>query len=121
MDDATLEITPETWDRYRDEIERILHEYTEFPYRYGEVNTTLTIDRDRNRFLLVDEGWQQDGSRLHGCLADVEIRNGKIWVHRDGTEAGVANELVTAGVPKAAIVLGLQPPELRPHTGFGIA
>jgi hypothetical protein len=34
--------------------------------------------------------------------------------HPSGTERGVANDLVEAGVPKERIVLGFQPP----YTGF---
>ncbi|NEP13766.1 MAG: XisI protein [Symploca sp. SIO2C1] len=30
-------------------------------------------------------------------------------------------ELVVAGIPKSDIVLGFQPPELCPHTGYAIA
>ncbi len=36
----------------------------------------------------------------------------------DGTEHGLANELVEAGVPRDRIVLGFKPPEVRPYTGF---
>jgi hypothetical protein len=51
----------------------------------------------------------------------VDIINGKIWIQRDGTEYGVARELVDAGVPKSQIVLGFRPPEIRPYTEFAVA
>ncbi|WP_249213848.1 MULTISPECIES: element excision factor XisI family protein [unclassified Synechocystis] len=43
------------------------------------------------------------------------------WVQRDGTEDGIANELVANGIPKEVIVLGFHEPSVRPHTGFAIA
>ena len=45
----------------------------------------------------------------------------KVWVQQDGTEEGVALELVAAGIPKEHIVLGFQPPERRAWTDFAVA
>ncbi|WP_332995586.1 element excision factor XisI family protein [Microcoleus sp. A006_D1] len=39
-------------------------------------------------------------TRVFGCLIYIEIKDGKIWIERDRTEIGVANELVEAGVPR---------------------
>ncbi|WP_324706980.1 element excision factor XisI family protein [Lyngbya sp. CCY1209] len=37
-------------------------------------------------------------------------------------ESSVATaEVPEAGIPKSDIVLGFQPPEIRPHTGYAIA
>ncbi|RMG69569.1 MAG: hypothetical protein D6722_10035 [Bacteroidetes bacterium] len=44
-----------------------------------------------------------------------------IWVQRDATEYGVANELVDLGVPREDIVLGFQAPFNRPYTDFVVA
>lgn len=38
--------------------------------------------------------------------------DGKIWVQQDGTEVGIANELVELAVPKKDIVSGFNPPKL---------
>jgi XisI protein len=59
--------------------------------------------------------------RVHGCLIHVDIIDGKFWIQRDGTEQGIANELVHAGVPKDHIVLGFRSAELRKHTEFATA
>ena len=47
--------------------------------------------------------------------------NGKVWVQYDGTEDGITDELVKAGIPKTDIVLGFHEPEVRPYTGYAIA
>jgi hypothetical protein len=51
----------------------------------------------------------------------VEIINDKIWIHRDGLEDGIANDLVRAGIPKSQIVLGFHPPKIRQYTEFAVS
>jgi hypothetical protein len=51
----------------------------------------------------------------------LDIRQGKIWIQHDGTEAGIAEELVKAGIPRDRIVLAFKPPDICPHTGFAVA
>ncbi|HDN26052.1 MAG TPA: hypothetical protein ENG03_02940 [Thioploca sp.] len=48
----------------------------------------------------------------------MDIINDKLWIQRDDTEDGVAQELVNAGIPKDQIVLGFHPAEVRPHTEY---
>ena len=105
---------------YRETIEKILKKHADIPYTYGEIEEYLIIDPSRNHFLLLDVGWQQK-RRVHGCITHVQIINGKIWIQRDGIEDGITEELVAAGVPKSDIVLGFQPPEVRPYTGYATA
>jgi XisI protein len=50
----------------------------------------------------------------------IDVKDGKIWIQYDGTEEGVANRLVAAGVPKDEIVLGFQSPFQRMHTDFAV-
>jgi hypothetical protein len=42
-------------------------------------------------------------------------------VEEDWTEEGIAEFLVREGVPKEEIVLGFQPPSMRPHTDSAVA
>jgi hypothetical protein len=51
----------------------------------------------------------------------VDIINNKIWIQYDGTEQGIAGDLLAAGIPKDQIVLAFYAPELREETGFAIA
>ncbi len=64
---------------------------------------------------------RENVKRVHGCLAHVDLINGKIWIQRDGTEAGIADELIRAGVPKEQIVLGFRSPERRKLTELAVA
>lgn len=65
-------------------------------------------------------GWEGD-KRVHGCLVHVDIINGKLWIQRDGTEQGITEELVKAGIPKDRIVLGFHPAYIRPYTEYAVA
>ena len=107
-------------DQWRDLLENILQAYANIPYRYGDVVTYVVVSRERNHYLLIHEGWESQ-HRVHGTIVHAEIRNGKVWIHYDGTEDGITDELVAAGVPKDQIVLAFHPPDIRPHTGYAIA
>jgi len=103
-----------TW---RDTLERILTAHAAIPYANNGAHTETVFDRARDRYLLVDVGWR-GSERIHGILVHVDITEGRIWIQYDGTEYGIANELVESGVPRDRIVLGFKPPALRPFTGF---
>jgi hypothetical protein len=47
--------------------------------------------------------------------------DGKLWIQRDGTEHGIAKELLQAGVSKDQIVLAFKPPEVRRLTDSAVA
>ncbi|MBO3462174.1 XisI protein [Aetokthonos hydrillicola Thurmond2011] len=108
-----------TLDNYRTIIQKILTEYAELPYAYGELERQLIIDKTANRYLLLTVGWENK-QRVHGCLIHIDIINDKIWIQRDGTETGIANELVNAGIPKNQIVLAFQPADVRKYTEFAV-
>jgi len=110
----------DTLDTYRQIIQNVLTEYVRLQYAYGEIQNETIFDREANRYLVMSIGWQEV-RRIHGCLIHVDIINDKVWIQRDGTEHGIADELVAAGIPKDHIVLGFHPPEVRQHTEYAIA
>lgn len=104
-------------NRYQQIIRSVLAPYATIHYANVPVRNRLVFDDEHGQYLIMSEGW--DGNRhLHGCLIHLEIIDGKIWVQRDGTEAGITDDLVAAGIPKDAIVLGFQEPAVRKYTGF---
>jgi hypothetical protein len=106
-------------ERDRSLIESILIEYTKIPYAYGEIQTEAVFDRVRDRYVLMNVGWD-DGQRVHGSLVHIDIIDGKFWIQRDGIEHGIATELMEAGIPKDRIVLAFRPPEIRRLTEFAV-
>ena len=108
-----------TLENYRRIIKTILTEYAQTPYAYGDIQIQTVFDNDSDRYLLMILG-RENELRVHGCLVHVDIIDGKIWIQRDGTEQGIANELVAGGIPKEQIVLGFRSPNIRQYTGFAV-
>lgn len=108
-------------DKYREILERVLLEYEQIPYAYGEMRNEAVFDRGRDRFLLVTVGRDHKGKRVNDSLVHVDIIDGKLWIHEDGTEDGIAGELVASGIPKEHIVLAFQSPERRQYSGYAVA
>ena len=81
-----------------------------------EVQTIFDAERDHYQLLYV--GWRGN-KRDFGCVLHLDIKAGKIWIQHDGTEVGIANQLVEMGVPKQDIVLAFHEPEVRQFTDFG--
>ncbi len=109
----------DTIETYRQIIQRVLEEYAAIPYAYGDIQSEIIVDVKGDHYLLLTQGWEKN-KRVHGCLVHIDIADGKVWIQRDGTEQGIANELVAAGIPKNRIVLGFQPAEIRPYTEFAV-
>ncbi len=110
----------DTLEQDRQIIQKIISEYAAIPYAHGDIKRNTVFDRDSDRYLLMIVGWEGI-TQVHGCIIHVEIIDDKIWIHRDGTEEGVAKELLEAGIPKERIVLGFKSPRMRKHTGFAVA
>ncbi len=106
--------------QYESYIEKIINHYGQFKLAYGDVETQTIFDRENHHYQLMTVGWRDD-QRIRGILLHIDIKNSKIWIQHDGTEVGVANELVEMGVPKEDIVLAYHAPYKRKHTGFAVA
>lgn len=110
----------DTLEKYQKIIEEILNEYIKIPYANRQLETKLIIDRTATNYIVMTLGWQGE-ERVHGCIIHIEIIDGKIWIQRDGTEYGIANELVATGISKDKIVLAFHPEDVRQYTDFAVA
>jgi hypothetical protein len=109
----------DTVTRYREIVQRLIEEYARFRPSHGQIDSEVIIDPTHDHYELMHVGF--DGPRrVHGAVLHVDIRGDKIWIQHDGTDRPLAEELVRAGVPQKDIVLGFYPPELRPHTDYGV-
>jgi hypothetical protein len=105
---------------FQELLKQILREHAGLKPSYGDIEVETIFDDAQGHYEVAYTGW--DGlRRVHGAIIHVDIRDDKIWIQHDGTEGGVANELVEAGVPKDRIVLGFHHPHKRPYTGFAAA
>jgi hypothetical protein len=80
----------------------------------------LIFDRERHHYQLVNIGWKEQ-KRIYGVIIHIDIKDNKIWIQRDGTEIGIANQLIAVGVPKQDIVLGFHAPYKRSFTDFAVS
>ena len=104
-------------DPWRAAIESILTKHASEPYAHGDIRSKVVFDRANDSYLVMDVGWN-GYDRIHDALIHVEIIGDKLWIQADGTEDGIADDLVTAGIPRDHIVLGFKPPDVRPYTDF---
>lgn len=109
-------------ERYREVIHRLLEEYRQLYAGQTEsgVETAVICDDTHGEYLLMRVGWRGE-TRVHRPVFYLRLQGGKIWIEEDWTQDGIATDLIAAGVPHDAIVLGFQPPELRPLTEFAAA
>jgi hypothetical protein len=84
------------------------------------VETLVVFDEVREHYLLIRLGWAEE-RRVRYLTLYVRLKERKIWVEEDWTEAGIVTELLKAGVPKEDIVLAFQPPEMRELSEFAVA
>jgi len=108
-------------EQYRKYIQQLLSQRAQqsqqqIPETEYEVQTLFDTNQDHYQLLHV--GWQGH-KRQFGCILHLDIKDGKIWIQHDGTEVGIANQLVELGVPKQDIVLAFHEPEVRQFTDFG--
>lgn len=104
---------------YRELIKKVLEKYISYSGKDDPIEKQLIFDTERDRYLIVYVGWE-DEKQIYGCPIHIDIKEGKIWIERDFTEAGVANELVELGVPKTDIILAFRSPFVRQFTGFAV-
>ena len=106
-------------ERYREIARRIVEDYARYKPSHGQIDTEAVVDRDKDHYEVMHVGW--DGQRrVHGTVVHLDIIGGKIWIQYDGTNRPVADELLSAGVPKEDIVLGFHPADVRPLTEFAV-
>ncbi len=104
---------------YRTLIKEILTEYAQFPPSHGQIEAVLIFDEERPSYQLMHIGWDRE-RRVHMSAIHLRLRNNKIWIEWDGTEEGIAQRLIDAGVSKDEIVLAFLSEEKRAYTDFAV-
>jgi len=108
-------------EKYQQYIQKLLNDRAQ---RLSQQNASVdeyeiqtVFDGERHHYQLLSVGWLGN-KREFGCLLHLDIKDGKIWIQHDGTEVGIANQLVEMGVPKQDIVLAFHEPAVREFTDF---
>ena len=107
-------------EHYRQCVKQLLMQYAQGIPKNGEIEVEMIIDPARDRYLILDVGWQGN-RRIHTCVMHFDIKDGKIWIQENVTEAELGQALVEMGIAREDIVLGFQVPYVRAYTEFGVA
>ncbi|WP_445631175.1 XisI protein [Nostoc sp. DSM 114167] len=108
-------------EQYRQYIKHLLSDrqkQASMSRNYEEYEVQTIFDEQQDHYQLLYVGWRGN-KRDFGCILHLDIKNGKIWIQHDGTEIGIANQLVEMGVPKQDIILAFHEPYVRQFTEFG--
>ncbi|HLP91641.1 MAG TPA: XisI protein [Nostocaceae cyanobacterium] len=105
-------------DEYRQHIKKLLKQHADLVWD-KRIQAQTIFDTENDHYQLVYVGWRDD-KRIYGPVLHLDIIDGKIWIQQDGTEVGIANELVDLGVPKQDIVIGFHLPSIRHYTEFAL-
>ncbi len=104
---------------YRKIVRELIQTYAGFQPARGDVQIEVIFDEANDHYELMYAGWNE-AYRIHGSVVHIDIRDGKVWIQHDGTEDGIAEELVKTGIPREHIVLAFKSPTRRAHTDFAV-
>lgn len=95
----------------------LINDYANIPTANDpDIHNKILFDTANNRYLLLSIGWSK-GKCVHYTV--MRTINQQVLIQANNTDRPIAEELVEAGIPAKDIVLGLQPPEVRPYTAYG--
>ncbi|MFB2969432.1 XisI protein [Aerosakkonema sp. BLCC-F183] len=106
-------------ENYRQLVKQLMSEYASFSTFDSGIENETIFDLENDRYMLLSIGWSQ-GRRIHYCIMHIDIIDERVWIQANNTDRLIAQELIAAGVSPESIVLGLQPPELREFTAYGL-
>ncbi len=104
----------------RNYVKNIITEYSQYKPSYGDIEVQVVFDEERDHYQLLNVGWHGN-RRVRGCVLQIDIKDKKIWIQHDGTEIGIANELLDLGVPKSDIILAFLAAYKRQYSGFAVS
>jgi len=104
---------------YRKLVKKVIEQHASEQPEAEANQAHIVFDTEQDSYLLLYVGWR-DEERLYGCPIHIDIQDEKIWIQRDFTEEGIANQLAEMGVPKTDIVLGFRSPYVRQFTEFAV-
>ena len=109
-------------EEYKAIIKKIMDDITTIPtVQSYPLQTQKIIDDVNGHYLIYKNGWRES-NRIYGCIFHLEVTHeGKVWLHHDGTDLLVGQQLIDAGVPKSSMVIGFHEPAMRAWTDFAVA
>lgn len=93
-------------EQYRELVTHVLQRHAAMEAEPHNYESTVLFDTKNNDYRLVDTEILPD-KRLDYVVVQLVLREGKVWIQRDGIEYGISQDLLEAGIPPSDIVVGL--------------
>jgi hypothetical protein len=90
--------------KYRKIIKDVILKYARFRPSHGNIRLDPIFDEANDRYVLMQTGWDR-GRRVSGNLIYIVLHEGKVFIEYDGIEHGIADDLISEGIPEDQIVL----------------
>ncbi len=107
--------------KYEDILLKTIQDYAKrWTHTDDPIENIVIADTERGHFQFLRRGWKGDDYTF-SAVFHFDLIDGKVWIQENRTDILIAEELVERGIPKTDIVLGLQPPSVRPLTEYAVA
>ena len=81
------------------------------PTNAPEIEPRLVVDEKNYIYILLHIGWEGN-KRIHECSIHIEIIQNKIWIQLNNTDISITDYLVSKGIKKEDIILGMRKKQL---------
>ena len=108
--------------RHQEIIIGLLKERAQYvPANLQDCENQVVADKERNHYLLITSGWDDD-AKVQSTVFQLDIKpDGKIWLQSNWSDTDVAELLVQKGVARSDIVIGFYPEFMRQGTDYAVA
>ncbi|MHC5746962.1 MAG: element excision factor XisI family protein [Nostoc sp.] len=106
-------------NQYRKKVRQLLTKHLQYKPSYGDVEVEQIFDEEHDHYQIISVGWNNQ-HRIYGPIMHLDIKNNKIWIQQNTTEADIALELMEMGIDKQDIVIGFHTPKMRQLSGFAV-
>ena len=107
-------------EELRDAICRVFKVWEAYPTSISKFRIQGACDTKNDLYTLTHVDFEEDRFKS-SLLANLEIRNEKIWILSDTTEQGIGDALAAEGISKDHIVLAFYPESVRAHGEFAVS
>ncbi len=108
-------------EKYRRILRGIINEYAGYKPRYTPFDWVPICDDENGEYVLMSIGWDAQEKHKYHSIFHFRIKNNKVYVEQDNTDADPVGQMIAAGIPKEDIVLAFHSPSQRKLTDFAIA
>ena len=75
------------------------------------IEKQIISDEKHGQHLVFNNGWRDGQHLIYGSIVHIEVKkDGKVWLHHDGTDLIIGQMLLDAGVPKKELAVGFHAP-----------